>query len=352
MAAQNTQDELVAHFRLPLSAIVEGKEACVTITADAPANELPALLSSAHASFAAVVDEEGNFVDGVSVFDLLARARAGRHLVKGALVDEEEHNAELAAAFDAATVGDLVGSYSISNSNPEFRIAGSLPTRSTFHKFAMGMHYQLVVPDEYAPGGVSAGGESGGEEEKEDGMVGEEEGKEGGEVEEGGVKTPAEVCVLLEKKDILAFALAHMSQLAREDQLGSEIGSMGLFYSRAPSIPASTRAADAFEELYNEKADGIAIVSDDGILMGNLSVSDAKIITGQNFKDLSLPILDFLQANGRLRDPVSCTKSATFAEVMDLYVSSSVSRLWVVDEASKLIGICPMSRLMSLFHRL
>ncbi|KNC48913.1 uncharacterized protein AMSG_04658 [Thecamonas trahens ATCC 50062] len=319
------EDNPVPRFRIPLAALVADKPPVATVLASAPAGTLAQVLDDAGSSFAAVVDSNGHYIDGVSVFDLLARAREGRHRVAEALVDEDTHNAQLAATFAAASVDELVGSYSISGENAEYRISSATLLRATLHLFAAGLHYLLVVAPKY--------------------MIRDEAS---GELP----PLPAREARLLEKKDVLAWARAHLTQLASDEQLDADIVTASLFYANVPKVLAETSAGDAIEELYNAKTDGVAIVSPEGFLLGNFSVSDAKVVTAANFKVLSLPILDFLELHGRLREPVFVSKTTSLRAALELFSTHVVSRLWVVDDATRVVGVCSMASLMSLFFRL
>jgi len=80
------------------------------------------------------------------------------------------------------------------------------------------------------------------------------------------------------------------------------------------------------------------VVDSEGILIGNISVSDIKFSVGDNIHLLSYPVKEFLTINPR-RDLVTCLGSETFNQVLEKLANSGVHRVYVVDWEGKGIGV-------------
>eukprot|EP01112_Ceratiomyxa_fruticulosa_P001166 TRINITY_DN1115_c0_g1_i1.p1 TRINITY_DN1115_c0_g1~~TRINITY_DN1115_c0_g1_i1.p1 ORF type:complete len:314 (+),score=54.04 TRINITY_DN1115_c0_g1_i1:176-1117(+) len=124
-----------------------------------------------------------------------------------------------------------------------------------------------------------------------------------------------------------------------------EIGTQTEVYS----VSQHQRAIDAFNLIYEKKVSAVAVVDANGILVGNISVSDLKLI-GYNAKLVSrlfYPIEEYLKvisANKNthghaFQGALSVQKGSTMGEVVHKLVSTRTHRVYVVDPEGKPIGV-------------
>lgn len=114
----------------------------------------------------------------------------------------------------------------------------------------------------------------------------------------------------------------------------------------------SDSAIDAFNLLIEKKVTGLAVVNDDGKLVGSISASDLKGSTGKDlFSNLKLSVRDYLKKAaaffGREGVPVAVSSEATLTEIMDLLIKNHLHRLFVVDEAGKPIQVLSLTDIIT-----
>jgi len=98
----------------------------------------------------------------------------------------------------------------------------------------------------------------------------------------------------------------------------------------------------------------VAVVDDDGSLIGNFSASDlkGKGVTDYGegsdpFGSLIMPVFQFLKHGGMSTFPVGTVKPTTaFSLVLLKLIAMRVHRLWVVDENSHPIGVITLTDVM------
>jgi len=95
-------------------------------------------------------------------------------------------------------------------------------------------------------------------------------------------------------------------------------------------------AAEAFHLMVTNNVRSIGIVNKtDEVeeLVANLSLSDLKGLTEENFKKLSSSVFEFLLETQETPKPIiSCTQSASFQDVLSQLVDNKIHRVYVVDK--------------------
>jgi len=114
------------------------------------------------------------------------------------------------------------------------------------------------------------------------------------------------------------------------------------------SISWNSRAIEAFQLIWNKRISAVAVVNDDGILVGNISVSDLKLIgyDATLISRLFYPIKEFLRviraphdAEHPISQPIFVKKDSTLGEVVRKLVETRFHRVYVVDENYKPVGV-------------
>jgi len=151
---------------------------------------------------------------------------------------------------------------------------------------------------------------------------------------------------VLTQSQVVHWLREHQSsfKVTKETLDDLQIGQSGII-----SISWDLRAIDAFQVIWNNAISAVAVVDDDGVLVGNISVSDLKLIgyDATLISRLFYPIREFLKVISltRVEDahpihgPVFATKSSTLGEVVRRLVETRTHRVYVVDENQKPVGV-------------
>jgi CBS-domain-containing membrane protein len=119
------------------------------------------------------------------------------------------------------------------------------------------------------------------------------------------------------------------------------------------SMAHTAQAIHAFYLMYFHKVMGVAIVLPDGTLLGNISASDIRGLTPQQFSSLLLPVTEYLQhQQGQMKPPFTVTLSSTFETVIQKLALYRVHRLWIVNEKDQPIGVVSLTDIMKFFSSL
>jgi len=126
------------------------------------------------------------------------------------------------------------------------------------------------------------------------------------------------------------------------------------------SVGLKDRAIDAFITMHQKRISGVAVIDDDGVIVGNISASDLKAIgyDGTLIARLFYPVSEFLrlihpnksgesssnssdtQAEAaRYAPPVVVLTTATFGAVLGTLVNTRIHRVYVVDDAMHPVGV-------------
>lgn len=125
------------------------------------------------------------------------------------------------------------------------------------------------------------------------------------------------------------------------------------YSSNLISVNGKTNTLQSFLRMHTEKISCLAIVDDDGKLIGNLSVSDLKgfQLYLADFNDLLKPVCEFLalirKKQGRPENfVVACSPKTLTKDVVTKLNDEIVHRAYIVDNDNKPIGVFSLSDLM------
>ena len=115
-------------------------------------------------------------------------------------------------------------------------------------------------------------------------------------------------------------------------------------------VNPEVRAIHAFYQMWFHKVSGVAVVDGNGALLANLSVTDLKGLSQENFPSLLDPVLEFndKQVVYKKITPLTVTPDTTFETVVLKIAATGVHRLWIVDKEKKPAGIISLTDVMNL----
>jgi len=141
--------------------------------------------------------------------------------------------------------------------------------------------------------------------------------------------------------DVLKFLVSNSMLMRKEELFNKSIKELGLGKSEPKKFFYKDCVADAFREIGRLCSDGLAIVDENGVLVGNLSASDLKGVTRNNCPILNNTVEDFLnrdQKRGWWERPFCLDLNDSLYHTVHQFVSTGIHRAYIVDDQGKPIG--------------
>eukprot|EP01129_Flabellula_baltica_P008970 TRINITY_DN35_c0_g1_i1.p1 TRINITY_DN35_c0_g1~~TRINITY_DN35_c0_g1_i1.p1 ORF type:complete len:349 (-),score=59.24 TRINITY_DN35_c0_g1_i1:12-986(-) len=144
-------------------------------------------------------------------------------------------------------------------------------------------------------------------------------------------------------ESLYAFNIGNMS-----------VGDIGLGNPDVISVNQAEFMRDAFQKISELSIQAVAVVDDDGVLVGKISAQDIKYPFEHRNVEFyyfleDTPISEYLKEETTLHNYQTVLDTQTLDELVDLIVDTSVHRVFIVDEEKKLKGIVSLTDIMNLF---
>jgi len=172
------------------------------------------------------------------------------------------------------------------------------------------------------------------------------------------ISSPGHIDGILSQSDVLSMLDKPLrDETLLDEYLGSKtLADLGLARSEGiMTMSVTAQAILAFWVIYFNRVSAIAVVDQDGKLLGNLSASDIRGIGSSTlrFSSLLLPIGEFLQLEGpdASKAAVTCIATTTFGEAVSLLAKNKIHRLWVV-ENDKPVGLVSLTDIMKILTKM
>jgi len=158
---------------------------------------------------------------------------------------------------------------------------------------------------------------------------------------------------MITQTDLIRFIHNNLDQFGdyKDSPLSSHKTPNVHFIKQVHSVPTTSTALHAFQIMRLKQINALAVIDpQSGALVGNISDSDLRGFTHKNLDHLFLPILEFLNAQGTHRTPVTCAPGNTIRDVITLLLKEKLHRVWVVDDLFKPVGVASMTDLALYFY--
>lgn len=131
--------------------------------------------------------------------------------------------------------------------------------------------------------------------------------------------------------------------------------------NKVVSVNTKDRAIDAFIAMHDKRVSGVAVVDDDGKIVGNISASDLKTIgyDGTLIARLFYPVSKFLKliaSHGHIPSPghppppaappVVAHRDTSFRALIGTLVNARIHRVYVVDDENRPAGVVGFSEVL------
>lgn len=123
------------------------------------------------------------------------------------------------------------------------------------------------------------------------------------------------------------------------------------------SVNFDDTVIDAFTTIKDLKLSGLAVVDNQGVLVGNISASDMKSVVVDNlYADLREPIGVLMERSAEQFErpfrALYCFSSDTLQQVLQTFAAEQIHRLYIVDEGKQLLGVITLSDIIDVLDRL
>lgn len=155
----------------------------------------------------------------------------------------------------------------------------------------------------------------------------------------------------LTQTEVIQFMAQNLYLLG--DTASMTLDALGICnYGKVISVKANESVMNVIKILTSSYISAVPILDDQGRLLANFSLSNLKGLQRENFNELFLPVIDYLQLqriketenfisinNLKALRPQVCKSTDTFEATIYKLVATRVHRLWVVDTQFKVVGV-------------
>jgi CBS domain-containing protein len=125
------------------------------------------------------------------------------------------------------------------------------------------------------------------------------------------------------------------------------------------AVDQNEKVTKALELIKEKKVSAVAIVDESGVLVGNFSASDLKLLGyGSDVTAVARPDQTLKNFVAKVRKilgdgkyPISVERQATTSAVIKEFTKTNVHRIYVVDDEKKPVGVISLVDIIELFVR-
>jgi len=155
---------------------------------------------------------------------------------------------------------------------------------------------------------------------------------------------------LFSQTDAVTFLWQNINNLGNiVDKFVNELG----LVDELPILMSSHETAlQGFRTIRLMCVNALGIIDDSGALVANLSASDVRGLTSDQLKLVKSPVLEYLRSRhpeGKLVHVVTCNPKSTLREVILQLFTAKIHRVWVIDSATKPVGVITLSDICRTF---
>jgi len=113
---------------------------------------------------------------------------------------------------------------------------------------------------------------------------------------------------------------------------------------------------DAFLKMKNAKLHGLAVLDDDGTLVGNISAADMKAVVVDNmYGDLKEPVGVLMKRSAEMFErpfrALYCLTTDTLQQVLETFTIEQIHRLYIVNSDKQLLGVISLSDIIEVLDK-
>jgi len=146
---------------------------------------------------------------------------------------------------------------------------------------------------------------------------------------------------MLTASDILKFLVGNTMYMREEPLFSKTLMELGLGTTKPRTVSHKEIVAEAFRQMEKNEHDGLAVIDDQGRLIGNLSACDLKGVTRLNCPILNTTVEDFIVRDLKREwfyRPIALDINDTLFHTIHQFVSLGKKRFYFVDQTGKPVG--------------
>ncbi|KJE95502.1 hypothetical protein CAOG_05950 [Capsaspora owczarzaki ATCC 30864] len=161
----------------------------------------------------------------------------------------------------------------------------------------------------------------------------------------------SQIAAIVSQNKLIEYASRHKKAWADMKSTTVQTAFLGAAFTTPITVSSDARVYDAFKLLRDHNISGIAVVDHSGRVIGSLSSRDVKGLEDETNLQLDLtrlmaPVRSFIAYISQLtitdaekHPAISVRPEDTFERVVDMFASSKVHRLFIIDSNSHAIGV-------------
>jgi CBS domain-containing protein len=156
---------------------------------------------------------------------------------------------------------------------------------------------------------------------------------------------------------MVKFITKHLDQL--DAGIDATLEQLHLGMKKVFSVNCEDRTLDALQMMQQHDISGIAVLDEQGKIMGNVSVSDVKVLVDADAAGAQLasgPVAQFVSHVRQLelatRYPsISVRATATLRQTLSKLVATGIHRIYVVDDQQRPVGVVSLTDVLKVLTK-
>jgi len=158
--------------------------------------------------------------------------------------------------------------------------------------------------------------------------------------------TSGKITNVLSQSDVVRFVSKNVSLFfgSNASRVPSQFGFVkGL--KATLKVDSKSMVLKAITTLYENKVTALAIVNDDGTLLGNFSASDLGTLTVENFSTkIKEPVSKFIDVEKQ--EVIAVSESTSMGDIVKILADKKIHRVWIIDAEERPVGLVSLSDIM------
>jgi len=153
---------------------------------------------------------------------------------------------------------------------------------------------------------------------------------------------------IVSQSDVIRLLARNLPLITHETS--KTLQELGLDQFPVVTVKNDASLIEAFNTILQMDISGLAVVDfRHGQILNNLSASDLKGVTQQNFFKLEAQLHQIFALTPNKKPPVTCIARNTLAEVIEQVNKTGVHRVYIVDQQNKPVGVLSLTDIIRCF---
>jgi len=157
------------------------------------------------------------------------------------------------------------------------------------------------------------------------------------------IDSEGQLMTVVTQSHVVKFLYHHMTKFGTLAHTSVE--ELGMVHTPVISVNINQKTLEAFKSMHENRISAVAVVHPSGTLIGNISVTDLKLIgyDGSLFTRLHYSVSNFMQLlqkdKSEQNEPIFVTLESSFVDVVSRLVNTRIHRVYIVDQKLAPVGV-------------